>query len=173
MKIAIIGTNSRAEAIRKLVATGGYEVSVAGKVTDRAAGEEAAKVLDSDVLILAGSPEAGDGLVGQAGRFRPESIIIDAMDGRADRSAAEAFARSLGSNRIVRALMMVPDPGANILCCGDDADAMNVVKEIFRNCGCIPTDRGPLSNVDELEPPSGSLDEEFDTLKARNTVVSS
>ena len=161
MNIAILGSDSRTAAIANLLATGGHNVFVPG---DGAA----------DVLILAGSSGAVDELATVAGQAPPETIIIDAMDrsgGPAGRSVAERLARELGSDRIVRALIVLPQPGANVLCCTDDADAMAAVEKLFHSCGCIATDRGPLANAGELEPPKRSLDDQFDDLTAANTVV--
>jgi predicted dinucleotide-binding enzyme len=161
MNIAILGSDSRTAAIGNLLAAGGHNVLSSGQTA-------------GDVLLLAGSCAAVDEIVTMARQLPPETIIIDAMDrprGAAERTVAELLASDLGSDRIVRALIVLPQPGANVLCCTDDADAMAAVEEIFHSCGCIATDRGPLANADELERPDRSLGDKFDDLKGTNTVV--
>lgn len=168
MNIAVVGTDSRALAIGRLFASNGYGVDfpAGAGVSARGPWNRA-----DEVVVLAGRRDQLDALIGQAGRLTAETIVIDAMDGRADRTAEEALGLKLGSDRIVRALMVLPQAGANVLCCADDTAAMAVVSGLLRSCGCVPTDRGSLAHVDELEPPSGSLDDEFDQLKMRNTVA--
>lgn len=156
MRIAIVGAEARAEAIASLLSGAGHDVARTGD-----SGEV-------PVLVLAGDRGRASG---PARRTSAQTILIDAMDGRATLETERALAREYGSERVVRALMVLPQPGANILCCSDDAAAMKTVEALFRSCGCVPTDRGPLANLTELEPPDPRLDQQFDRLKGVNRVA--
>ncbi len=85
--------------------------------------------------------------------------MIDALDGSPDapHRGAELLARKLDSHEVVRALIVLPQAGANIPICGDDPAAKALVDDAFKACGCLTTDRGPLSNATELEPSGPSI----------------
>ncbi|HEY1656674.1 MAG TPA: hypothetical protein VGF86_16335 [Candidatus Tumulicola sp.] len=162
MDVTVVGKDPRAEAIGKLLTAGGYRVQFAGGAPAREGAPS------SDVVLLAASrASVRDGSL----RVAPDAILIDAMDGRATLESERALAEAAGSRRIVRALIVLPQAGANVLLCSDDPDAMLEIKNIFHRCGCVPTDRGPLTNLSELEPPNPVLDDQFDTLKDMNTVT--
>ncbi len=157
MTIVVFGQDARANAARELMISGGYTVtsSFDGSVPD--------------VVILAnGKYDIGsiDGVAGTS-----STVLIDATDGHFDRATLEAAGKRLGTQRLVRALLVLPQAGANVLLCADDRDAMQITQTIFQKCGCVPTDRGPLSNAAELQPPDRSLDTEFDSLKSANTTT--
>lgn len=186
MKIAIFGSDPRAVAIGRLLVDAGYQVcfgDVEGMKPAQAAAEEAGAVADTpyndaavcDVLIFAGSREQTDDLLAKAGPISPQTIIVDAMDGPlpGGGNGPELLARKLDTRRVVRALIMAPQAGANILYCGDDADAMTKVDEVFRTAGCVTTDRGPLANAAEIEAlasTANSAKSAFETLKSANTL---
>jgi predicted dinucleotide-binding enzyme len=188
MKIAIFGSDSRAVAIGRLLVDAGYHVcfgDAEGMKPAEAAAERAGAVADTpyndaavcEMLIFAARREQMDGLLAQAGRISPQAIVVDAMEGQlADgENGPELLARKLDTHRVVRALIMAPQAGANILYCGDDADAMTMVEEVFRTAGCVTTDRGPLANAAEIEaPPNAANSDEssFETLKSANTLGS-
>ena len=188
MKIAIFGSDPRAIAIGRLLVDAGYHVcfgDVEGMNPAQTAAEGAGAVADTpyndvavcDMLIFAGSREHVDDLLAKAGPISPQTIIVDAMEGPlpGGGNGPELLARKLDTRRVVRVLLMAPQPGANILCCGDDADAMTKVDEVFRTAGCVTTDRGPLANAAEIEAPpnaSNSGESSFETLKSANTVGS-
>ena len=167
MKIAIFGSSPRAEAIGRLLVNAGYHIcfgDAEGLKPAEAAAERAGAVADSpyneaavcDMLIFAGQRENVDDLLAQAGCISAPTIIVDAMEGTSPEggNGPELLAKKLDTHRVVRALITAPQPGANILMCGDDADAMTMVEEVFRTAGCITTDRGPLVNAAEIEPPA-------------------
>jgi predicted dinucleotide-binding enzyme len=67
------------------------------------------------------------------------------------------LAAKLNSHTVVRALIVLAQPGANIPIAGDDAQAKVTVAQMFESCGCLTTDRGGLSNADELEAPRATV----------------
>jgi|ERR1700734_3079084 predicted dinucleotide-binding enzyme len=164
MKIVILGVDPRSEAIERLLVDAGYTVRLGS-----------ADAAGCDMLIFAGSREHMDDLLAQAGRVSPSTTVVDAMDSAppGGASGSELLARRLDTRRIVRVLIMAPQVGAHILCCGDDADAKKMVNDLFRTAGCIATDRGPLANAAEIEaPPSATSQSSFETLKSANSVGS-
>lgn len=158
MEIAVVGSDARAEAIASLLLTAGHEVSRT-KTQSRS--------IRAPVVVLAGSRGAQT----PPTPVGPHAVLVDAMDGRATLETERSLADQYGTERIVRALMVLPQAGANVLCCSDDEEAMEVVAELLRSCGCVPTDRGRLSNLTELEPPDPRLDAQFDRLKNVNRVA--
>jgi predicted dinucleotide-binding enzyme len=85
-----------------------------------------------------------------------EAVIVDAVEperGNGMLSGAEILARKLDSHRVVRALINMPQSGANIPICGDDPIAKAVVDDALHASGCLTTDRGPLRHATELEAP--------------------
>lgn len=169
MKIAILGSNPRAEAIGRLLADSGYHIWF-GDAEGLTPGSQC------DMLIFAGPRERVDDLLAQAGGISPETIVVDAMEGKlpGSESGPELLARKLDTRRVVRAVIMAPQAGANILYCGDDADATTTVEEVFRTVGCLTTNRGPLANAAKIEaPPNAAGESSFETLRSANTVGSS
>jgi len=155
MKIVVVGNDARASAIAALLERGGYAVSTAAQGDGSAA----------DVVVLAGQRAADSPAIAVS----PDTILIDAMSGHPDAETERALGRHYGTDRVVRALIVLPQPGANILFCGDDPATMREVERIVETCDCVPGNRGPLSNLDELEPDEG-LDDQYDRLKDANTV---
>jgi predicted dinucleotide-binding enzyme len=186
MKIAIFGSDSRATAIGRLLVDAGYHVcfgNAEGMKPAEAAAERAGAAADTpyndaavcDMLIFAGSRDQIDGLLTQAGCITPLTVVVDAMEDTlaGGESGPELLARKLDTHRVVRALIVAPQPGANILYCGDDADAMTMVEEVFRTAGCLTIDRGPLANTGQIEiPPNVTGKTSFETLKSANSVAS-
>jgi len=169
MIIAVMGSDSRATAIGELLAAGGHQVWFADAADPAQAAHAAAHsnarcqipygaASIADVVIFATAREQADDYIRAIGRLAPQTIVVDAMEGgeSGERSGAETLARKLDSHRVVRALVVLPQPGANVALSSDDPDAMTAVEEMFRSSGCITTDRGPLVNAKEIEPPSGS-----------------
>jgi predicted dinucleotide-binding enzyme len=168
MKIGIIGSDDRAVAIGRLLTEGGHEVEFAHPRDQRAAEQAANKAgTDSDIPYkLAGTTEIlmfavpHDDLdqaitaVGALGST--VAAIIEAGDskpGEGDLCDAECLAKKLDSHKVVRALIVLPQAGANIPICGDDPEAKALVEQAFAACDCVVTDRGTLSNAAELYPP--------------------
>ncbi|HEU5480336.1 MAG TPA: NAD(P)-binding domain-containing protein [Candidatus Tumulicola sp.] len=163
MKIGIIGSDPRAIAIGRLLASGGHELTV-GDVRADAAGRAAAHIgapvetpyqqaMTRDVLVMAFPRSEADRVLAAMGAS-PHGVIVDAREGGPARPhhGAELLAHKLDSHEVVRALVVLPQQGANIPICGDDPEAKAVVNEVFTACGCLTADRGPLSNAAELEP---------------------
>ena len=154
MKIAVIGAGPRATGICQLLTAGGYDVTRAdledGAAYDASTG--------SEVVIFAGARSEMDTTIAKVGRIMPETIVVDAMEGSSPdgpaESGAELLAKQLNSPRVIRASIERPEPNANILLAGDDKDAMTIVEEIFRNSGCVTTDRGTLVHAGEIEAPA-------------------
>jgi hypothetical protein len=159
MNIVVFGQDARARAVRDLFATGGYSVAPGFDSTA------------PEVVVLAGSRYDYEKIGGDGAGA--SIVLIDATDGRFDRSALEAAGARVGTQRLVRALLVLPQAGANVLLCADDREAMKLTQQVFAACGCVPTDRGPLKNADELQPPDRSLDSEFHKLKSANTDTAS
>jgi len=160
MRIAIFGSDARAQALGRLLADAKNEVNFG----DSAGGE---------LLIFAGPRDQMDELLSQAGGISPETIVIDAMEGSLMDAHSDPImlARKLDSRRVVRISIPLPQLGACVLYCGDDADAMTKVEEVFRGAGCVTTDRGHLSNSAAIEaPPNPSAEPSFETLKSANAV---
>jgi predicted dinucleotide-binding enzyme len=185
MKIAIFGSDRRAIGIGRLLVDAGYHVcfgDAGGMKPAEAAAERAGAVADTpyndaavcDMLIFAGSREQIDDLLAVAGCISPQTIVVDAMEGTlpGGENGPALLARKLDTRRVVRALIAAPQAGANILYCGDDADAMTKVEEVFRTAGCLTTDRGPLANAAEIEtPPNITGKSSFDALRSANSVA--
>ena len=165
MKIGIIGSNDRAAAIGRLLISGGHDVTVGdprdGEVAKRTAAAIGAvpetpynQAMTRELLVLASARRDADRAITAMGGGT-EGVVVDAREGGppAPHRGAELLAHKLDSHAVVRALVVIPQPGANIPICGDDPSAKALVEEAFRACDCLTTDRGPLANAPELEPP--------------------
>lgn len=167
MKIGIIGSDDRAVAIGRLLATG-HELSLSDP-SDPERAEEAAREIGAetevpyrqaitrDVLVFAMPPRELDSDLTAMGAH-PEAIVVDATDGASDGnlSLAEILARKVDDHRVVRALVVLPQAGANVPICGDDPIAKETVDAMFREAGCVTTDRGPMAAARELEAPNAA-----------------
>ncbi len=186
MKIGVFGSNPRAVGIGRLLVDAGYHVcfgDAEGMKSAQAAADRAGAVADTpyndaavcEMLIFAGPREEADELLAQAGCISDHAVVVDAMEETkaGDVSGTELLARKLDTHRLIRALIGTPQVGANIPYCGDDADAMTKLEEVFRTAGCVTTYRGPLANAAEITPPdAGNRGESgFETLKSANTVT--
>ena len=167
MIIGIVGSDDRAQAIGRLLKMGGHRVTfgdpTAKDRADRAAAEVGAQkelpyqqALHSDLLVLALPRDQVDRAVTAVGSGA-QAVVVDAVEGeRGSRtqSGAEMLARKLDSHRVVRALINMPQPGSNIQICGDDPQSKILLDKALQTCGCVTTDRGPLSSATELEAPT-------------------
>ncbi len=164
MKIGILGTNDRAVAIGRLLASGGHDVTVSdpndakrAEAAARQAGATAEtpyhQAMTREVLVMATAPDRADRALAAMGSGA-EAVIVDAMDGSpaGREGGTERLARKLDSHRVVRALIVLPQSGANIPIAGDDPDAKAAVDRMFQATGCLTTDRGGLAAARELEP---------------------
>ena len=168
MKIGVIGSDSRAVAIAQLLLGGGHDVTIGDprhvEAAERAAADLGGvrenpyhQAITREVLVFAFPRSDSDRIIASMGE-PPTGVIVDARDGgpAVAHHGAELLAHKFDSHEVVRALILLPQPGANIPICGDDPDAKALVEEAFAACGCTTTDRGPLSNAAELEPPDAS-----------------
>lgn len=167
MKIGIIGSDDRAVAIGKLLAEGGHQVEFSHP-SDKHAAQEAADKTGAEADIpynLAGTTEMLlfavphdelDAAITAIGTVTTPQAIVEAGNSRPsgdDSTDAEYLAKKLDSHAVVRALIVLPQAGANIPICGDDPNAKALVEQAFAACNCVVTDRGPLTNANELYPP--------------------
>ena len=167
MKIGIIGSDDRAVAIGRLFTEGGHEVEFSNPRDKRAAEEAANKTgaeadipynlaSTTELLIFSVPHDELDAAVTAVGAVTTPQAIVEAGDSRPsddDLTDAECLAKKLDSHAVVRALIVLPQAGANIPICGDDPIAKSLVEQAFAACNCVVTDRGPLSNARELYPP--------------------
>ena len=166
MKIAIIGTTPHGQAIGRLLATSGHEVSVsdpyapdraapvaAGIASDASAATPYEQASVSDVLILATRWEDLDKVLAAMGAPPDSAVIVDASKPPrpGPHSGAEMLAKRLNSHRVVEAFTQTPEAGATIPLCGDDPEAKEIVMDIIRSMGCTPEDRGGLKHAAEIE----------------------
>jgi predicted dinucleotide-binding enzyme len=167
MHIGIVGSDDRAQAIGRLLRSGGHRVTFGDPSARERANRAAAalgtqselpyeQAMKSDLLVLAVPTDQVDRAVTAVGSGA-DAVIVDAVEGErgiAAHSAAEVLARKLDTHRVVRALINMPQAGSNIQICGDDVHSKEMVDEALHACGCVTTDRGPLSNATELEAPA-------------------
>lgn len=167
MKIGIIGSDDRAVAIGKLLTEGGHEVEFSDPGSRQAAQEAANKTgaeadipynlaSTTEMLLFAVSHDDLDAAITAIGAVATPQAVIEAGNSRPtgdDLTDAECLAKKLNSHAVVRALIVLPQAGANIPICGDDPNAKTLVEQAFAACNCVVTDRGPLANAKELYPP--------------------
>jgi predicted dinucleotide-binding enzyme len=164
MKIGILGSDQRAVAIGRLLASGGHELSFSDPRNADAAARAANQIgaqsevpykqaMTRELVVFACRRDDVDRAIAAFGS-PIEGVVLDALDGSPDapHHGAELLARKLNSHALVRALIVLPQAGANIPICGDDPAAKTLVVEALEACGCMAADRGPLSNAAELEP---------------------
>jgi predicted dinucleotide-binding enzyme len=153
-------------AIGRLLREGGHQITFGDPVKERAnraamaLGARTQRPYDqamySDVLLITVPRQEIDRAVSAIGA-NAGAVVVDAVEaecGNGRRSGAEMLARKLNSGSVVRALITMPQSGANVQICGDDARAKAVVDRALRASGCATTDHGPLSHATELEAPA-------------------
>jgi predicted dinucleotide-binding enzyme len=167
MIIGIVGSDDRAQAIGRLLRSGGHKITFGDPIVpDRATRAAAAlgaqseipyrQAMKSDLLLLAVPREQVDEAVTAVGSGA-EAVIVDAVEGErgnGSRSGAEMLAHKLDTHRVVRALINMPQSGSNIPICGDDPTSKVLVDKALQTSGCVTSDRGPLANATELEAPA-------------------
>ena len=169
MRIGIVGSDDRAKAIGRLLRTGGHQLTVADRSANQQAERVAAEIgahtetpykqaMSSELLVVAVPRSSVDAAVKAIGSGS-QAVIVDAVGdehGNGAHSGAEMLAAKLDSHHVVRALINMPQSGANIPICGDDANAKAVVDRALHASGCLTTDRGPLGHAAELEVPAAA-----------------
>jgi predicted dinucleotide-binding enzyme len=167
MRIGIVGSDDRAKAIGRLLRGGGHQLSIADPTATQRAERVAAEIgarpqtpykqaMQSELLVMAVPRAAVDTAVKAVGSGA-QAVVVDAVGdeyGNGAHSGAEMLAAKLNSHRVVRALINMPQSGANVPICGDDPNAKAMVDRALRSSGCMTTDRGPLANAAELEVPA-------------------
>src|SRR5579871_3636511 len=123
MRIGIVGSDDRAKAIGRLLRSGGHELSIADPTAKERAGRVAAEIgarqdipynqaMSSQLLVMAVPRDAVDAAVKAVGSGA-RAVIVDAVGdehGNGAHSGAEMLAGKLDSNRLVRALINMPQP---------------------------------------------------------------
>jgi predicted dinucleotide-binding enzyme len=167
MRIGIVGSDDRAVAIGRLLHSGGHQLTFGDPKAKERARRAAALVgardeipykqaMSSDLLVFSMPQGDVDRAVTAVGSGA-EAVIVDAIEGErgvGSHSGAEMLAHKLDSHRVVRALINMPQSGANIPICGDDQTSKVLVDRALHACGCLTTDRGPLSTASQLEAPA-------------------
>ena len=162
MNVGIIGSNERAVAIGRLLVTGRHDVTIADSANPQRAQNAARELgcaaetpyrqgITRDLIFFAMSENEIDRALTALGSGY-HATIVDAIDGRGNPDGASLLAKKLNTHNFVRALIVLPQAGANVPICGDDEHSKEIVDEALRACGCVTTDRGPLNAAAELEP---------------------
>ncbi len=169
MIVGIVGSNDRAQAIGRLIKSGGHTVTFGDPCSKEAAGRAAAalhtmgeppysQAAKAEIMVLAVPESHVDPAITAMGSGSG-AVFIDAVEDEHTAgpiSGAECLAHKLDTHRVVRALINIPQSGSNIEICGDDPGAKTVVERLLESCGCHATDRGPLSSARELEAPAAA-----------------
>lgn len=169
MRIGLLGSDDRAKAIGRLLRDGGHQLTIADPTANERAERVAAEIgarqeipykqaMASELLVMAVPRDAVDTTVKAVGSGA-EAVVVDAVGdehGNGARSGAEMLAAKLDTHRVVRALINMPQSGANIPICGDDENAKALVDRALHASGCLTTDRGPLAHAAELEVPAAA-----------------
>jgi len=167
MRIGIVGSDDRAMAIGRLLRSGGHQITFGDPAKAERAKRAAQAIgardevpykqaMTSDLLMLAVPQQEVDRAVAAVGSGAG-AVIVDAVEGErgsGSRSGAEMLAHKLDSHRLVRALINMPQSGANVQICGDDPASKALVDRALHLCGCVTSDRGPLKHSVELEAPA-------------------
>lgn len=173
MKIGVLGTGGMAEALGGKWAAK-HEVFIGGRVPARASalagaiGARAGTIAQArefgDVLLLAvPAAVAGEVLGDAAGK-----VVVDCTNSVApgflldEPAQAARLAASSGAD-VVKAFTLCPvsvwrDPAPvydgrplGVPLCGDSPRALEVVRELVRDAGCVPVDGGGLARAALLE----------------------
>jgi len=177
MKIAVLGFGNVGAQLGRLWSAKGHEVT-AGLREDSKDRQKAADagvavampedaVKSADLVVIALPWQAVDSVVGRLPL--DGKIVIDAVNPMdADLrvvtpqagSAAQQIARLAKGARVVKAFntigaALMGDPAFDMMYCGDDVEAKEVVRGLIADTGMKPVDVGPLSNAGNLEHLAG------------------
>ena len=177
MKIAVLGFGNVGAQLGRLWSAKGHEVTAGlregSKDRQKAADAGVAvatpenAVKSADVVVIALPWQAVDSLVGRLPL--DGKIVIDAVNPmEADLrvltphagSAAQEIAQLANGARVVKAFntigaALMGDPAFDMMYCGDDVEAKEVVRGLIADSGMKPVDVGPLSNAGYLEHLAG------------------
>ena len=177
MKIAVVGFGNVGAQLGKLWAKKGHQVTAGlregskdrQKAADAGVGvaTPAEAVKDAEVVVIAlpwpAVQEAlktlsldGKVVIDAVNPVRPDLSIEVPEEG----SAALAIAQWARGARLVKAFntigsMLMGDPTFDMMYCGDDAQAKEIVHGLVADTGMKPVDVGPLSNSRYLEAVAG------------------
>ncbi|MEU7531000.1 NAD(P)-binding domain-containing protein [Saccharothrix sp. NPDC042600] len=173
MKIGVLGTGGMARALGGKWAARGHDVLVGGRSRRKAAalaedigaraGELREAVAFGDVVLVAVPARAAAEAVGDA----RGKVVIDCTNSIADGFLLDSFgaarlAEACGGD-VVKAFNLChvsvwADPSPvyegrplGVPVCGDDPRALEVVRELVRDTGCVPVDGGGLDRAALLE----------------------
>lgn len=177
MKIAVLGFGNVGAQLGELWSTKGHDVTAGlregSKDRQKAADAGVAvatpedAVKSADVVVIALPWQAVDSV---AVRLPLDGkIVIDAVNPiNADLrvvtpqagSAAQQIAQVAKGARVVKAFNtigagLMGDPAFDMMYCGDDVEAKEVVRRLIADTGMKPVDVGPLSNASYLEHLAG------------------
>lgn len=177
MKIAVLGFGNVGAQLGKLWAKKGHEVTAGlregskdrQKASDAgvAVATPADAVEGADVVVIALPWQAVEPAV--KGLSLKGNVVIDAVNPlNADLSvltpdagsAAEAITQWATGARVVKAFntigaALMGDSDFDMMYCGDDVDAKEIVRGLIADTGMTPVDVGPLSNARYLENVAG------------------
>lgn len=177
MKIAVLGFGNVGAQLGKLWAKKGHEVTAGLREgsKDRQKASDAGvavatpteAVKGADVVVIALPWQAVESAV--QGLELEGKVVIDAVNPlNADLSvltpdagsAAQAVAQWAKRARVVKAFntigaALMGDSAFDMMYCGDDAEAKEIVRKLIADTGMKPVDVGPLSNARYLENVAG------------------
>ncbi|WP_309112134.1 NAD(P)-binding domain-containing protein [Saccharothrix sp.] len=173
MKIGVLGTGGMARALGGKWAARGHDVLVGGRSAERAAalasrimaraGSVREAVAFGDALLVAVPASAAVEAVGDA----RGKVVVDCTNSIEDGfllgpSGAARLAEASGGD-VVKAFNLChvsvwgePSPvyegrPLGVPVCGDSPRALDVVRELVRDAGCVPVDGGGLARAALLE----------------------
>jgi hypothetical protein len=177
MKIAVLGFGNVGAQLGKLWAKKGHEVTAGlregskdrQKASDAGVGvaTPADAVKDADVVAIALPWQAAESTL--KALSLDGKVVIDALNPMGNDltvqvppagSAGEQVAQWAKGARVVKAFNtigapLMGDSTFDMMYCGDDAAAKDVVRGLIADTGMKPVDVGPLSNARYLEQMSG------------------
>ena len=177
MKIAVLGFGNVGAQLGKLWAKKGHEVTAGLREgsKDRQKASDAGVAVATPVEAVKGADVVAIALPWQAvepavkGLELQGKVVIDAVNPlNADLSvltpdagsAAQAVAQWAEGARVVKAFNtigagLMGDAAFDMMYCGDDAEAKEIVRGLIADTGMKPVDVGPLSNARYLENVAG------------------
>ena len=156
MKIGIIGRGNVGGGLARFWEQAGHDVRTAGR------GDVAEAAAHGEVVVLAVPAGAVDDVLASAGSLDGK-VLIDATNdiGGQGRSQAGHVAELAPGARVVKAFnalfaltydkLAQLDPPAQVVYCGDDADAKEVAAQLARDAHLEPVDVGGLDQAPNVE----------------------
>lgn len=156
MKIGVIGKGNVGGGLAKRWAEAGHDVRAAGR------DDVAEAAAHGEVVVLAVPAAAVDDALASAGSLDAKILVDATNDVGADRPSQAAHVAELAPGaRVVKAFnaafartydsLQRLDPPAQLVYCGDDAEAKDVVAQLIRDAGFEPVDVGALDQAANIE----------------------